>query len=216
MSNKTKVYGVVFLLIFSSGLMIFLYAYKYQQESLADTLRTSVNVVSTTYKLNMRTKTANCKVTSGLPDPACTPGAVLTTDKKIICRTSSVSIRNLTLAATNAAYNEYKIRKPANNTGSNQKYDVDRLIPLILGGSDNIANLWPQAATPMPGFHEKNKVETYLHDLVCSGKMSVEQAQFEIATNWVKYYQLTLPATSNDNLMHKIGTTTESTSENVK
>lgn len=42
------------------------------------------------------------------------------------------------------------------------------------GGSNNIANLWPEAASPKPGFHEKDQVENYLHDQVCSGAISFE------------------------------------------
>ena len=49
-------------------------------------------------------------------------------------------------------------------------------------------NLWPEAATPKPGFHEKDKVENYLHDQVCDGKITLKEAQIEIATNWLNVY----------------------------
>src|ERR1019366_5961663 len=48
----------------------------------------------------------------------------------------------------------------------------DHLVPLELGGDNVIANLWPEPAEPHPGFHEKDRVENYLHRQVCSGAMS--------------------------------------------
>jgi hypothetical protein len=59
---------------------------------------------------------------------------------------------------------------------------------LELGGSNDLANLWPEAASPTPGFHQKDQVENYLHDQVCSGAMTLKDAQNEIATNWLVVY----------------------------
>jgi len=61
-------------------------------------------------------------------------------------------------------------------------------VSLELGGSNDIANLWPEAAVPKPGFHEKDKVENYLHNQVCNGSITLKQAQIEIATNWLNVY----------------------------
>jgi hypothetical protein len=82
------------------------------------------------------------------------------------------------------AYTEYGIRSHAAG-----QYEVDHLVSLELGGSNSIANLWPEAAAPHPGFHEKDEVENYLHDRVCSGSLSLQQAQREIATNWLAVYR---------------------------
>ena len=66
---------------------------------------------------------------------------------------------------------------------------MDHFIPLELGGSNDIANLWPEPATPTPGFHEKDKVEIALHNEVCKAHtMTLEEAQRVIATDWLKYY----------------------------
>jgi len=69
------------------------------------------------------------------------------------------------------------------------EFDVHSYEPLELAGSNDIANLWPEAAEPLPGFHEKNQVENYLHDQACAGKLSLSDAQHAIATNWVEVYQ---------------------------
>jgi hypothetical protein len=80
-------------------------------------------------------------------------------------------------------YAEYGIA--SHTTG---QYEVDHLVSLELGGSNDISNLWPEAASPKPGFHEKDKVENYLHAQVCAGAVSLQQAQVEIATNWLTVY----------------------------
>ncbi|MGH2501500.1 MAG: HNH endonuclease signature motif containing protein, partial [Ktedonobacterales bacterium] len=69
------------------------------------------------------------------------------------------------------------------------QYEVDHLVSLELGGSNDIANLWPELASPTPGFHQKDKVENYMHDQVCSGAVPLATAQQEIATNWLALYQ---------------------------
>ncbi len=61
-----------------------------------------------------------------------------------------------------------------------------------MGGSNDIANLWPEAAEPKPGFHEKDQVENYLHDQVCSGRMTLTDAQRMAATDWLAVYQQVL------------------------
>ena len=63
---------------------------------------------------------------------------------------------------------------------------VDHLIPLELGGSNDIKNLWPQPDDPRPGDGEKDQLENELHHQVCSGEMSLGEAQKCIASDWVK------------------------------
>ena len=67
-------------------------------------------------------------------------------------------------------------------------YEVDHLIPLSLGGDNAIANLWPEASEPQPGFHEKDEVEAHLHREVCAGRMDLADAQRAIAIDWLSVY----------------------------
>ena len=67
------------------------------------------------------------------------------------------------------------------------QYEIDHLIPLELGGSNDVKNLWPELASPTPGFHEKDMEENLLHDRVCAGTLDLTVAQKEIATNWLAY-----------------------------
>ena len=146
-------------------------------------------------KWGVQTKTSGCVVNGPLQDTACTPGAILpdaTKDK--ICQSGYArSVRNVPTSEKNQVYAEYGIRSHAPG-----QYEVDHLVSLELGGSNDIANLWPEAASPKPGFHEKDKVENYLHDQVCSGAVSLEQAQIEIATNWLNvYHRMGSPSSNN-------------------
>lgn len=69
------------------------------------------------------------------------------------------------------------------------EYEMDHLIPLELGGSNDIANLFPEPAEPRPGYHEKDRLENYLHREVCSGRMDLKKAQVMIANDWVSVYR---------------------------
>ncbi len=132
-----------------------------------------------------QSKTSGCKVNGGLQDKACTPGDIfpnVTTAQ--ICKSGySSSVRNVPESEKNQVYAEYGIT----SHGSGQ-YEVDHLVSLELGGSNDISNLWPQAASPTPGFHQKDSLENYLHDQVCSGAISLADAQKEIATDWLAVY----------------------------
>ena len=134
--------------------------------------------------LGQRTKTSGCVASNGLPDPACTPGAIFpnATVGQICTPGYSSSVRNVPSDVKDQVYAEYGIASHAPG-----EYEVDHLISLELGGSNDIANLWPEPADPRPGFHEKDQVENYLHDQVCSGQMSLQQTQHDIATDWQKY-----------------------------
>ena len=138
-------------------------------------------------QIGLRTKTTDCKVNDKLQDIACTPGDIITTATvdQICTPGYSKGVRNVPESEKNAVYAEYGIA-----THTTGEYEVDHLISLELGGSNDIANLWPEAAQPTPGFHEKDKVEDYLHQQVCNGSMKLDEAQRIIATDWtqVKVY----------------------------
>ncbi len=116
-----------------------------------------------------------------LPDSSFTPGAVRSTDVHEICTVSTRNFRHTTSAMKRqvcTAYGYTKQNCPQQNT-----MEIDHLIPLELGGADDVRNLWPELA---PDFHVKDKVETRLHDLVCAGKMKITDAQDLIRTDWTK------------------------------
>jgi hypothetical protein len=129
-----------------------------------------------------RTRTSGCQVRGALPDAACTPGSILTADGRIVCvRGYARSVRDVAYSEKRAVYRSYGIGFHRPRT-----YEVDHLVPLELGGANDPANLWPEAARPKPGYHEKDRLENFLHDLVCSGRLALRAAQREIARDWVR------------------------------
>ena len=71
-------------------------------------------------------------------------------------------------------------------------YEEDHLIPLEVGGNPtDPKNLWPEpygTSIADGGAKYKDKVENYLHDEVCSGRIPLAQAQQQIAVDWYRVY----------------------------
>ena len=137
------------------------------------------------HQFGVQTKTSGCQAHDGLPDSACTPGAIIAsaTVSEICTSGYSSSVRNVPTSEKDQAYAEYGIASHVSG-----QYEVDHLISLELGGSNDIANLWPELASPTPGFHQKDQVENYLHSQVCSGSLDLAKAQEEISTNGLAVY----------------------------
>ena len=70
------------------------------------------------------------------------------------------------------------------------RFEVDHLISLELGGSNDIKNLWPQSYTTKPwNAHVKDKLENRLHKLICYGAINIVEAQIAISKNWIEAYK---------------------------
>jgi hypothetical protein len=76
-------------------------------------------------------------------------------------------------------------------------HEVDHLISLEVGGSNAITNLWPEPYAGRWGARTKDVLENRLHDLVCSGALSLQRAQHQEATNWVAAYKRYVGGTPN-------------------
>ena len=64
-----------------------------------------------------------------------------------------------------------------------------RKLSFLPFGSNDISNIWPEAAEPRPGFHDKDVLEKIFHAAVYAGKMNLADAQREMATNWLAAYE---------------------------
>lgn len=143
---------------------------------------TTINTAFADY--GKQTKTSQCQSTNGLPDTACTPGAVLTTDMETICTSGyTKTVRSVSLKTKQAVFAEYDI--PYSKHGD---YEVDHFISLELGGSNDISNLWPELLKGDDGALIKDKLENSLHSQICKEKLSVSDAQSAISSDWVKYW----------------------------
>jgi hypothetical protein len=79
-------------------------------------------------------------------------------------------------------------------SGAPADYELDHFVPLELGGNPTEPkNLWPEAYSPTPGAHEKDKVENRLRAEVCAGTISLTEAQRQIRSDWEKVWQQISP-----------------------
>jgi hypothetical protein len=136
------------------------------------------------------------------PDPVRTPGAInpeITQEniRETICdpRWSTKSIR-----PEESYTHRLKIEQIAEYGYSDSRlkdYEEDHFIPLELGGNPtDPKNLWPEpfeTSIPEGGAHAKDKVENYLHAEVCSGSLTLSEAQHEITEDWYRVYQTAVP-----------------------
>ncbi len=115
------------------------------------------------------------------PDPHCTPGVTRQAALGEICP----------VAHTRA------VRPPVSYTGSLKRrqmaaygftdspaaHQEDHLIPLeLLGHPTDARNLWPQPSPVSP--NDKDGLEDWLHDQVCQNRLSLANAQQQIAGDW--------------------------------
>jgi hypothetical protein len=126
------------------------------------------------------------------PDPKRTPGAI----------SPKINQANIETTICAPGWSTKSLRPPSSYTtalkrkqirefglmGETHDYEEDHLIPLELGGDPTDAkNLWPQRYGS-PGAREKDGVENYLHHQVCSGAISLAEAQQMIVSDWFKVY----------------------------
>jgi hypothetical protein len=118
-----------------------------------------------------------------MPRRALTPGAVFHVGVGQICVPGySSSVRDVSDALKTQVYARYHIAWVP------YQHEVDHLISLELGGSNVIRNLWPEPYAGRWGARTKDVLENRLHDLVCSGRLSLVFAQHQEATDWVAAY----------------------------
>lgn len=117
------------------------------------------------------------------PDPALTPGAVVTVDAAVVCARGYATARrhadSLTIARLrNSVYRRYAVPPHTH-------HQFDHLIPLELGGASTRANLWPEPATGVHPAAEKDRLENAMHRLVCLGRWPLATAQRQMAADWI-------------------------------
>lgn len=140
---------------------------------------------------------AHCTTQGGFPDRGCTPGATnpavtQTNIQTTICVSGYTATIRPPVSYTNPLKAE--LMRSYGLTGASSAYELDHLISLELGGNPKSpSNLWPEAYLPVPGAHEKDKVENYLHSQVCGGQMTLAAAQKVIATDWLSVWATIKP-----------------------
>ncbi len=177
--------ALVILVVIPVGVLSFRH-YQKNAESEKELKALLVDSLPVPFIADIKTKSANCQVAGPLPDHACSPGAIFpdATVAEICVSGYTKTVRNVPTSLRKKVFAEYGIALPV-PFGS---YENDHIIALELGGSNDIANLFPESAKPTPGFHEKDVVENYLHQEVCEGRVPLSSAQRQIATDWTAVY----------------------------
>lgn len=114
-----------------------------------------------------------------LPDPTLTPGAIRAVTVHEVCTPGAAGkARAVSSTTKRAVYARYHVTpKPG-------AFEIDHLISLELGGSNDVANLWPQPYFGQVNAHDKDALENRLHHLVCHGEVSLAEAQHAMALDW--------------------------------
>lgn len=121
---------------------------------------------------------------SYLPDARLSPGDADEVTAADICRPEYDNpANNIPIALKEQVFIRYGVNR------YEVGYNVDHLIPVSLGGSNSIKNLWPQPLAGEWGWQRKNKLEHKLRKLVCSGRLTLQEAQREIAADWISAYR---------------------------
>jgi hypothetical protein len=133
------------------------------------------------------TRRSGCHVHGSLPEHGCTPGArFIDATRMLVCTPGySRRVRQVPYAEKTAVYAEYGISRHFNGRNG----EVDHLVPLELGGSNDESNLWPESAAGRYGAHQKDRLENELHHEICRGSLKIERAQRLIAGDWVSVYR---------------------------
>jgi hypothetical protein len=136
-----------------------------------------------------------CTNTDGLPDPACTPGAIdpAVTQENIhqtICVPGYSKTVRPPVGVTNLM--KRRVMQEYGFAGEDLRlYEGDHLVSIELGGCpgpnrgcDFHANYWPGKWQGPDGARDKDRIENALHRLACSGKLPLAEAQRRIAADW--------------------------------
>jgi|GEM_PF-4399208 len=113
-----------------------------------------------------------------LPDPKLTPGRVADSDIRDVCDPGYADRQGyLDPGNVRETFNRYHIPEPLRL----HRFVVDRLVPSSLGGAPTLDNLW---AVPLEAERRKRVIEQSLVEDVCSGGMSLAEAQRRMLTDW--------------------------------
>jgi hypothetical protein len=121
-----------------------------------------------------------------LPDPKLTPGDTFPNVTADILSQPGYtkSVRDVPESERERVFSEYGVIHHASG-----EYEVDHLIPLELGGSNDIKNLWPEPYHGAWNAHVKDRLEDKLHSMVADHQIALGEAQKEIAADWITAYK---------------------------
>lgn len=153
----------------------------YQSKNITNELRA---LAGRGFEIAAPTKFESCIITNNNPDYACTPGGVFADVLRgdLCKRGYASSVKAISAKTKDAVFSAYTIAE-----FDRKQYTLDRFAPINLGGTNDVQNIWPQ---PTKDVSSKNKVESFLFEEMCSGRITVSESQELASTNWQKVYAL--------------------------
>jgi hypothetical protein len=144
-------------------------------------------VTGTAVSLGPRTKSSGCR-RSAVPDRRCSPGGYYQRlTRGVICSASfhTSAIRNVPQTEKFAVEREYGMAAAYYG----YSIEIDHIVPLELGGSNAIGNLFAEPGRGRASYHAKDALENRAKALVCDGRLSLAAARRGFATNWETLYR---------------------------
>jgi len=133
---------------------------------------------------------------SGLPNKLLTPGAInpAVTQANIhsnICVSGwTRTVRPPVTYTNQLKYSQLHSGYNLDGDVSLKVYEEDHQVPLEIGGSPaSVQNLWPEPRNIRLGAALKDQLENRMHDLVCSGQVTLKTAQSVFMNNWESGYK---------------------------
>ena len=129
----------------------------------------------------------NIKLTPGAIHPAVTQSNIRST----ICVSGwTATVRPPVTYTNQLKYNQLHSGYNLNGDLNMKDYEEDHIVPLEVGGHPSSPlNLFPEPRNIRLGSYLKDQLENRIHQLVCSGQLSLNAGRTVFLTNWEKGYQ---------------------------
>lgn len=131
------------------------------------------------------------------PDPKCTPGAIdaqavsQSNINSTICRRGGYTSSVRAPEWMTERYKRQVMAAYGIPWSQARNYELDHLVELAAGGSNDTRNLWPEPnhdadKYPRSGFvhNDKDKVEGWTRTAICASRISLTRAQTAFVTDW--------------------------------
>ena len=142
------------------------------------------------------------------PDHTLTPGSVVPLTITEVCQRSDDDLDPaVSPEMQRAVFRAYRMSER-----TAREYQVDYLINPQLGGDSSLQNLWPEPYhATVWNASAKDALETRLHGMVCGGQIGLQEAQQELAGDWIAAYKRYFHATRPIRTVASVTATTERT-----
>jgi hypothetical protein len=120
------------------------------------------------------------------PDPVVTPGEAQNISLAEVKKRGSrgAQLSNIQPSVKRAVFLAYGLNLDEKN------YELDHVIPILLGGSNSAKNLWPHSRKgSFWTIDKKSRLEKRLCRLVCAGRLSLVSARQLMASDWPNAYR---------------------------